>query len=107
MKKIKDRVFAFAIGLLCSCSSIDKNIEQTSVNNFKTKDTTISFTGYWLCKDYIESINNFKSPKKAQYNSKFIYIPDSTIKQTMMIGNFHEGGPIVTIMSYGKFRRTV
>jgi hypothetical protein len=89
------------IGLLCSCSSTDKNTEQTSAANFKTKDTTISFTGYWLCKDYFESINNFKSPKKAQDNSAFIFIPDRTIKQTMMIGNFHEGGPTLTILSNG------
>lgn len=89
------------IGLLCSCSSTDKNNEQTSAANFKTKDTTISFTGYWLCKDYFESINNFKSPKKAQNNSEFIFIPDRTIKQTMMIGNFHEGGPTLTILSNG------
>ncbi len=88
-------------GLLCSCSSTDKNTEQTSAANFKTKDTTISFTGYWLCKDYFESINNFKSPKKAQDNSEFIFIPDRTIKQTMMIGNFHEGGPTLTILSNG------
>jgi hypothetical protein len=87
------------IGVLHSCSSTDKNTEQTAVTNFKTKDTTISFTGYWLCKDYFESINNFKSPKKAQDNSEFIFVPDRTLKQTMMIANFHEGGPTLTILS--------
>lgn len=99
MNKLKNIIFILTIGLLCSCYSSDKNAEQTSANNFKTKDTTILFTGHWLCRDYFESINNFKSPKNAQNNSEYIYIPDRTLKQTMMISNFHEGGPALTILS--------
>lgn len=96
MTTVENIIITLTIGFFCSCSSTDKNTDR---NNFKTKDTTISFTGYWLCKDYVESIRTFKSPKKAQDNSAFIFIPDRTLKQTMMISNFHEGGPNLTILS--------
>lgn len=86
------------IGHLFSCSLTDKKTAETSLAHFKTKDTIISFTGYWLCKEYSESIHDFKSPKKAQDNSMFIFIPDRTLKQTMMITNFHEGGPVLTVL---------
>jgi hypothetical protein len=98
MTTVRNIIIALTIGLLFSCSSTDNKTDQTSVTNFKTYDTIISFAGYWLCKDYFESINNFKSPKKAQDNSEFIFIPDRTLKQTMMIANFHEGGPVLTIL---------
>lgn len=96
----KTLLLFFTIGVFVTCSSTFKNTERTSDPNFKAKDVPISFTGYWLCKDYFESINSFKSPKKAQVNSAFIYVPDRTLKPTMMIANFHEGGPTLTILSH-------
>lgn len=97
MTTVKIIIIILIIDALFSCSSTNKKTEPTSDTQFK--DTTISFSGYWLCKDYFESINNFKSPKKAQDNSQFIYVPERTLKQTMMISNFHEGGPLLTILS--------
>lgn len=87
------------IAVLISCTSTERKTEQKSATNFKSKDTLISFTGHWLSKDYLESINNFKSPKKAQDNSEYIYIPERTLKQTIMISNFHEGGTALTVLS--------
>lgn len=99
MTTVKKIIFILIVGALFSCSSADKNTEQIAISSYKTKDTTISFTGHWLCKDYFDGIRNFKSPKKSQDNSNYIYIPDRTLKQTMMISNFHEGGPTLTILS--------
>jgi len=88
------------IGLLFSCSSNDreKNSNASSPVDIKTLDTTISIAGYWLSENYFNSINEFKSPKKAQDGSHYINIPDRTLKQTIMIDNFHEGGPFLTIL---------
>ncbi|MCK6649455.1 MAG: hypothetical protein L6Q66_07355 [Bacteroidia bacterium] len=101
MTVVKSIILTLIIGFFCSCSSTNSNTEQISATNFKTKDTAISFTGYWLSKDYFESIKKIKSPKNAQDNSEFIFIPSRTLKQTMMISNFHEGGPTLTILSNG------
>ncbi len=98
MITLKNLIIILTIGVLFSCSSNDNKTGQPSASNFKTKDTIISFTGDWICKDYFESINNYKSPRKAQDNSEYIYIPDKTLKQTMMISNFHEGGSVLTIL---------
>lgn len=99
MKNLRYIIIILTTGALFSCSSTDKNTNYNTETNFKTKDTTISFSGYWLCKDYFESIKKSKSPKKAQENSEFIYIPDRTLKKTMMISNFHEGGGVLTILN--------
>lgn len=101
MMTVKHIIITLTIVFFCSCSSTDKNTEQSSDTNFKTKDTSISFNGYWLCKDYFESIKKFKSPKKSQDNSEYIFIPSRTLMRTMMISNFHEGGPTLTILSNG------
>lgn len=87
-------------GLLLSCSSSDKQENDKTVTSvdIKTFDTTIYFAGTWLSEDYFNSINKFKSPKLAQDGSSFISIPDRTLKKTMMIANFHEGGPSLTIL---------
>ena len=89
-----------ATGFLFSCSSSDKQDKdktRTSVD-IKTFDTTIYFTGTWLSENYFNSINKLKSPKLAQDESSYIFIPDRTLKETMMISNFHEGGPSLTIL---------
>lgn len=101
MKKILFSILT--IGLLFSCSSTERqeSSNRTTSVDFKKLDTLISFGGYWLGEDYFNSIREFKSPKKAQDGSEFLFIPDRTLKQTMMIYNFHEGNPQLTILKNG------
>jgi hypothetical protein len=54
---------------------------------------TNSLVGCWITEDYFNSINEFKSPQKAQDGSLFFVIYDTTRNETMMIYNFHEGAP--------------
>jgi len=85
---------------ILSCSSIEKQNKDRTAKyvNINTFDTTIYFAGTWLSEDYFNSINKFKSPKLGQDGSSFITIPDRTLKKTMMIENFHEGGPSLTVL---------
>jgi len=91
------------IGHLFSCTSSNKELDETAVlsSDFKQLDTTISFSGCWLSEDYYNSLRQFKSPKKAQDGSRFMVIPDRTLKQTIMIYNFHEGGSFLKILKHG------
>lgn len=97
---MKKFILIILTGLLFSCSfnNGQKDDITSHSKDFKTLDTTISFSGYWLSEDYYNSIREFKSPKKAQDGSQFIVIPDRTLKQTIMIYNFHEGGSFLKIL---------
>lgn len=88
---------------MTSCSSDNKQDRAAKIapSNFKTLDTIISFAGSWVSEDYYSRILKYRSPKKAQEGSQFIKIPDKTLKETMMILNFHEGGPPLTILKNG------
>lgn len=83
-----------------SCSSNDSKESNNivTVKDIKSFDTTISFSGYWLSETYFNSIKRNNSPRQAQDGSLFIFIPAKTLKTTMMIANFHEGGPLLTIL---------
>lgn len=96
MKKILPTLLA--IWMFSSCSSSDSQEHSNSSIDFKTFETPIPYNGDWICEDYFNSIQEYKSPKKAQDNSVFIRIPDKTLKPTMMIYNFHEGGSPLTIL---------
>ena len=87
---------AMIISLSSTCRQ-QKSVPTTSID-FKTYDTTLSFSGYWLTEKYIKDIRKNKSPKLAQDGSEYIYIPDRTLKKTMMIYNFHEGGEFLTVL---------
>jgi hypothetical protein len=97
---------SLAIGLLFCCSPNDRpeNGSSSFTNDIKQFDTIVSFSGSWLSEDYYNSIRQFKSPKKAQDNSEFIVIPERTLQPTIMIYNFHEGGPFLKILkNKGKY----
>jgi len=97
--KTKVILSLFIIGLMSSCFIRNSKENNTrAVFDFKAFDTTIAFFGCWLSEDYFNSIKQFKSPHKAQDGSAFIVIPDQTLKPTMMIDNFHEGGPPLTVL---------
>lgn len=100
MTTVQNILIILTTGLLFSCSSNDRqqNGMTSTSTDFKTLDTTISFAGSWLSENYYNSIRTFQSPRKAQDSSQFIVIPDRTLKQTMMIYNFHEGGAFLKIL---------
>ncbi|MES2379943.1 MAG: hypothetical protein V4538_02805 [Bacteroidota bacterium] len=97
----KTIIHIFTISLLFACATSDSN-KSNSNNHFKQLDTSVSVSGYWLSEDYYQSIQNFKSPKKAQDGSAFIFIPNRTLQQTTMIYNFHEGGPLLKVLKNNK-----
>lgn len=66
--------------------------------SYKNIDTTISFSGYWLSSNYITSLKTHKSPSLAQKGSKFITIPNRTLKTTMLLEDFHENGVPITLL---------
>ena len=103
MTTVRTLIFSAIIGLLFSCSSNNRQQDgaTTFTDDFKKLDTTVSFSGCWLSEDYYNSIRQFNSPKKAQDGSQFIVIPDKTLQQTIMIYNFHEGGPFLKILKHG------
>lgn len=91
------------IGLLFSCTSNDKkqNRSKNLTDQFKSFDTIVSFSGYWLSEDYYNSIMQFKSPKRAQKGAQFIFVPVRTLQQTIMIYDFHEGGAFMKLVKHG------
>ena len=103
MTTVRTIFFSAMVGLLFSCSSNDRQQDgETSISaDFKKLDTTVSFSGCWLSEDYYNSIREFNSPKKAQDGSQFMVVPDRTLQQTIMIYNFHEGGPFLKILKHG------
>lgn len=105
---IKTLFWILSTGCLTSCSSDNKQDTDTKTasRNFKTLDTIISFAGSWVSENHYSSILKYRSPKKAQDGSLFIKIPDKTLKETMMILNFHEGGPPLTILKNGNSYET-
>lgn len=100
---MKNLILITIFGLLFSCTSNDRKQDGSknlTDDQFKSLDTVVSFSGYWLSEDYFNSIRQFKSPKKAQDGSQFIFIPDRTLQQTIMIYNFHEGGTFLKILKH-------
>lgn len=102
MKRILFSILTFVLLYSCSTNSGQEKINTAISVDFKKLDTTISFNGNWLSEDYFNNIIKYKSPKKAQDSSKFIIIPDSTLKPTFMIYNFHEGGAALTILKHSE-----
>lgn len=101
--RLRNIIFMVLIGFMFSCSFNDRKPDSSKafIDDFKSLDTTISFSGYWLSEDYYNSIQQFSSPQKAQDGSLFIDIPDKTLQQTIMIYNFHEGGTFLKILKHG------
>lgn len=96
-------IFLTIVGLLSSCTPNDKK-QNRSINlkdQFKSFDTIVSFSGCWLSEDYYNSIMQFKSPKRAQDGSQFVFIPNRTLQQTVMIYDFHEGGEFMKLLKHG------
>lgn len=61
-------------------------------NDLKTQEVVIPFAGYWLSDEYLNCINEFKSPRKANElkGCNFLIIPQKTSEQVTIICDFHE-----------------
>jgi hypothetical protein len=69
---------------------------------FKTVHIAIPFAGAYVNEVYVDSIAKNRSPRKDQMiEACCIDVPDSTLKPTSMIANFHEGGEDRVIIKDG------
>jgi hypothetical protein len=70
--------------------------------DFKTFRTALGFAGAWVNEIYVDSIRKNRSPRYDQkIGEGCINIPDSTLKTTSMISNFHEGGEPILVVKDG------
>lgn len=99
---IKTSLFCLLItGLLFSCNLNNNQNNNIYKSDFKKFDTSISFSGHWLSENYYNDILKNKSPRKSQMGSQFITIPDKTLKDVIVIYNFHEGRSNLCILKNG------
>jgi hypothetical protein len=68
---LRNIIFMVLIGFMFSCSFNDRKPDSSKafIDDFKSLDTNISFSGYWLSEDYYNSIQLSRSPQKAQDGS--------------------------------------
>jgi len=79
-------------GILCSCTSPDKQKVGQPTQDFKTLDTIVPFSGFWVNEFYINNIKKNKSPRLSQnVDESCITIPNKTLQVTRMVAGFHEG----------------
>lgn len=92
-------LFSFFVlaSLLSSCNFNSKNNDSES---YLTHDTIIHFSGYWISENYLENIKKYKSPKLAQFGSKYLVIPNRTLKSTQLTTNFNEKGRFLTVLKH-------
>ena len=80
----------------CNNAKIDNS---ANLERIKTLDTIVSLSGYWLSEDYINNLNENKSPKNAQEKGcEYIEIPERTLITTSIILNFHDGGEQLQVL---------
>ena len=80
------------IGIVCSCTSQDKQKVKQQTQKFNVLDTIVPFSGFWVNEQYINNIRKNKSPRLSQgINESCITIPNKTLQVTRMVGGFHEG----------------
>jgi hypothetical protein len=95
-----ENLFILTILFITSCTSVQKkevalqnNDTTVSSSTFKTLDTSLSFSGFWVNEQYATSIKKTKSPTGTEIpETSCISIPDRTLTVTRMIYGFHEGG---------------
>jgi hypothetical protein len=94
-------LFCFlAFGLLFSSFSIDRQFDRTktALVDLETVDTIIPIAGCWVSENYLNSIKEYKSPKKAQDNSLLIIIPERYNEKTTIMYDFHDDFDYFTIL---------
>jgi hypothetical protein len=87
MKKVA--LLLFAIVLFFACNNSNKEVYNAPY--FKTFDTSVYFSGFYVSENYLNLVNQSKSLKLAQDSGLCIDIPQHTLKTAMMGYHFHEG----------------
>lgn len=91
---------------ILSCNSKPTTEPAETSPNFKTLSAPVPLAGNWISAAYLTSITKDQSPRKAQEGSVdvFINLPESTLKPTTMIYNFHEAiSDLVVVNRNGAF----
>ncbi len=90
--------------LFAACSKPEQQDTSGSAPvDFKKWKTALPFAGYWLSESYFTDIQQRRSPQKAQEGSEecLMVIPDSTLKPTLMVWNFHEAIQEINVLKNG------
>jgi len=99
IKMIRLSIFFLTSIFLFACNSTNRKQEESFAKNFKTVDTLIPFSGFWLNEVYVKNIERTKSPRESQsLPESCITIPDRTLQATSMISGFHEGAAEMVIL---------
>lgn len=80
LTKLIKKIFALIllIGFLYSCNN--GNNSTYKAPDFKTFDTAVYFSGFYVCEDYINALKKYKSPKLVEGKGISISIPGRTFK---------------------------
>ena len=96
---IRLSIFFLASTLLFACTSNNRKQKESFATYFKTLDTLVPFSGFWVNEVYVKNIERTKSPKECQnLPESCIKIPDRTLQVTSMISGFHEGAAEMTVL---------
>lgn len=82
-----------------------KDLNETDAAT-KNMSVPVPFAGSWISEDYLKSITENQSPRKAQEGSEdvFIHLPSNTQKTATMVYNFHEAiSDLVMVSRKGQF----
>lgn len=92
MTTLRKYFFLGICGLLLSCSFNKKADVKDNTKDFKTLDTVVSFSGFWLNENYIKTLLRTKSPRQSQNeDANCITIPNRTLEVTRIVGGLHDG----------------
>ncbi len=86
----------------CSFNNNTQTGKKINVNeSFKTFDTVVPFSGYWVSENYYKCLVETRSTRKAQEFAQSIFIPHRTLQITSMIYGFHEGSENICVIKNG------
>jgi hypothetical protein len=98
----KTVVFIFLIGFVYGCNSGNKSVYTAPY--FKTFDTAVYFSGFYVSENYLKLVNQTKSLKLAQDSGLCIEIPQRTLRTAMIGYHFHEGVGYYTVKRGEKYQ---
>lgn len=90
------KIYLIILIILFNVFNQQNILSQKSISD---NDSILSFTGLWINKQYVDAINETKSPISAlkDINVSYIYIPKKIHQNVSMIFDFHVGGGDLTI----------
>jgi hypothetical protein len=99
-------IFFLTSTLLVACTSNYKKQKERFSSNFKTLDTVVPFSGFWVNETYVKNIERTKSPRQSQnVMESCLTIPARTLQPTTMVSGFHDGAAeMVVVKKDNKFQ---